>query len=154
MLQKVTELGVDEIVPLETRFSEIRIPQGKLDSRLERWRRIVREASKQSRRTSIPLILRPVKFNEFIFAERLHHLTRILLYEKATMHWSNACLPTERVLVCIGAEGGWHADEIETALGAGFGVFSLGPTILRAETAAVAALAIIQFGMQTRKTQG
>lgn len=149
ILQKATELGANEIMPLETRFSEIRIPRGRLESRMERWLRIVREASKQCRRLSIPQLHAPVQFQELLSLERPPSTSKLLFYEKAATPWSRTCSLTDRVLICTGPEGGWDATEIEAADAAGFRIFSLGPRILRAETAAIVSLAIIQFTAET-----
>ncbi len=145
LLQKATELGADEIVPLSTRFSQNRIPSGRLGARLERWERIVREASKQCRRLTVPHVREPMRFTKFLEASLPPPVSRLLLYEKAPACRSSSFVPAARVLVCTGPEGGWDVSEVEAAQQAGFQVFGLGPRILRAETAAIAALAIIQF---------
>ncbi len=151
MLQKATELGADEIIPLETRFSGIHIPGDKLDARLERWRRIVQEASKQCRRTAVPRILRPVPFADFLSTEHQPATSRLLFYEKAAVSWNSTFAPSPRVLLCTGPEGGWDEAEVESAGKAGYGIYSLGPRTLRAETAAIAALAIARFLMQAEE---
>jgi 16S rRNA (uracil1498-N3)-methyltransferase len=151
ILQKATELGIDEIMPLTTRFSEIRIAGGKLESRMERWRRIVREASKQCCRLSIPQINAPVRFEELLSLELPPSTSKLLFYEKAATAMSRTPTFTNRVLICIGPEGGWDAGEVGEAARAGFQIFSLGPRILRAETAAIATLAIIQFIIGTHR---
>jgi 16S rRNA (uracil1498-N3)-methyltransferase len=143
MLQKATELGVDEIVPLKTRLSEIRIPLEKIESRLERWNRIVQEASKQCRRYSVPTMRAPLDFSEFLEGEALSTSTKILFYEQAKDLWQPGDL-MDRIILCIGPEGGWEPYEIEQAAEAEFGIFGLGPWTLRAETAAIAAVSIVQ----------
>jgi 16S rRNA (uracil1498-N3)-methyltransferase len=145
MLQKATELGVDEIVPLNTRMSDLLLPAGKIASRLDRWDRIVKEASKQSRRFTAPQVHEPVKFSDFLSSESYSSYIRYLLYEKAQELWQpNADMHSNGIVLCIGPEGGWDAGEIEQARESGYNVFGLGPRILRAETAAIAALAIVQ----------
>ena len=151
ILQKATELGADEIIPVATQFSEIRIPRSKVEARLERWHRIVREASKQCRRLTIPQIHPPIQFQELLSLEQPPSTTRLLFYERAATSWSSACSLTDRVLICTGPEGGWEAGEVEEAGRAGFRILSLGSRILRAETAALAALAIIQFTTETQR---
>lgn len=151
ILQKATELGVEEIIPVATRFSEIRVPRSKVESRLQRWQRIVREASKQCRRLTIPQIHAPVQFQELLSLMQPPSTTKLLFYERAATSWSGACSLTDRVLICTGPEGGWDSGEVEEASHAGFGIFSLGPRILRAETAALAVLAVIQFIAETQK---
>jgi 16S rRNA (uracil1498-N3)-methyltransferase len=150
MLQKATELGTDEIIPLKTLLSEMRIPQEKIESRLERWNRIIREASKQCRRYSVPTIRPPLDFFEFLCLEEFSSYTRILFYEQATEPWQSSN-PTDQIILCVGPEGGWDPLEIERAREAGFGIFGLGPWTLRAETAAIAAVSIIQHQIALRK---
>jgi 16S rRNA (uracil1498-N3)-methyltransferase len=145
MLQKTTELGIEEVIPLKTRFSEIQIPEGKVDSRVERWTRIAHEASKQCGRFAVPRVRRPVSFQDLLGIEEFAGCTKFLFYEKAGIYWKPEQIPfTERIVLAIGPEGGWDRDEIEQAAGAGFQIFSLGPLVLRAETAAIAAVSIMQ----------
>ena len=145
ILQKATELGVHEIIPLKTRLSDIEIPGGKIALRLERWDRIVREASKQCRRFAAPRVHAPRAFPDFLSIEELSALPRFLFYEKATEPWHpDPGILSSRVVLCIGPEGGWDDSEIGQAKQAGYQIFNLGPWILRAETAAIAAVSIIQ----------
>jgi 16S rRNA (uracil1498-N3)-methyltransferase len=144
-LQKATELGVHEIIPLLTRLSDIRIPESKLDERLQRWERIIIEASKQSRRLVAPGLHRAMSFPDLLSWDKFATCTRILFYEKSTDFWSPEEIPgSGEIMLCIGPEGGWDDREIEQAKSSGIAVCSLGPWILRAETAAVAALSILQ----------
>jgi len=145
ILQKATELGADEIIPLKTRFSEIDIPPGKITPRLERWDRIVREATKQCRRLTAPRVHVPRAFPDFLASEEFSSFPKYLFYEKASEPWrlDSDGLP-HGVVLCIGPEGGWDNGEIERARDAGYRVSSLGPWTLRAETAAIAALSIVQ----------
>ncbi len=145
ILQKATELGVEEIIPLNTHFSEIRIPDNRLGFRMERWKRIVREASKQCRRLTIPQVRNPLPYSDFIGSSDFSAFTRLFLYEKAAGLWQYEGSFSDRIILCIGPEGGWDSKEIEQAKEAGYQIFSLGPWILRAETAAVAAIAVTQF---------
>jgi 16S rRNA (uracil1498-N3)-methyltransferase len=145
VLQKATELGIHEIVPLKTRFSEIEIPSGKVTLRLERWDRIIREASKQCRRSAAPRVHAPRTFADFLSAEDFSSCSRFLFCEKASEPWRpDQCALSERVVVFIGPEGGWDSGEVERAREAGCQILSLGPWVLRAETAAIAAVSIIQ----------
>jgi 16S rRNA (uracil1498-N3)-methyltransferase len=145
ILQKATELGVHEIIPLRTRFSDIQIPGDKITFRLERWDRITREASKQCRRFEAPRVHAPRSFPDFLATEELAACHKILFSEKAQEPWQiNPGILSDRVVLCIGPEGGWDDAEIEQARKAGCRILSLGPWILRAETAAIAALSILQ----------
>jgi len=145
ILQKATELGVHEIIPLKTRLSDTVIPGGKITLRLERWDRIVREASKQCRRLAAPRVHAPQAFSDLLAAEEFSACTRLLFYEKAPEPWlPDPGMLSDRVVLCIGPEGGWEDGEIEQARKAGYRIFNLGPWTLRAETAAIAAVSIIQ----------
>jgi 16S rRNA (uracil1498-N3)-methyltransferase len=154
ILQKATELGVHEIVPLKTRLSEIDIPSGKIALRLERWDRIVREAAKQSRRYSAPRVHAPKSFRDFLSNEELSSIPRLLFYEKAPELWRPdfGISGSDRMVLCIGPEGGWDTAEVEQAKQSGYVVFSLGPQTLRAETAAIAAVAIVQHQINILNT--
>ena len=145
ILQKATELGVQEIIPLKTRRSDIEIPEGRIAGRLQRWDRIVMEASKQCRRSSAPRIHEPQAFPDFLSMEEISSCARFMLYEKASDPWHpEPRRLLEGVVLCIGPEGGWEDGEVEQAKTAGWEIFSLGPWILRAETAAIVAVALLQ----------
>jgi 16S rRNA (uracil1498-N3)-methyltransferase len=145
MLQKATELGVDDIVPLNTRLSDRQIPDGKITQRLDRWDRIAKEASKQSRRFTAPTVHAPIQFSEFLAADEYAECIRNLFYEKAQERWRpDLDIPAKGIVLCIGPEGGWDESEIEQARNAGCKIFGLGPRILRAETASIVTLAILQ----------
>lgn len=144
-LQKATELGVEEFMPLMTRFCGVRIAESKLPDRLKRWQRIVREAAKQCGRSMVPKIRRPCEFAEFLAYDPYPEAAKFLFYERATRLWDEPSITSERMVLCIGPEGGWEPAEVEAAGMARYRVFSLGPRVLRTETAALAAVAILQF---------
>lgn len=145
MLQKATELGVEEFIPLRTRYSETSISAERLDKRMERWRRIVRESSKQCRRLSLPKIRQPEEFENFINSGSSREYPKLMLDEKAPVSWALQVPWSDRVCLCIGPEGGWDRAEVAGAQKAGYHVFSLGDRILRSETAAIASVSIVQF---------
>jgi 16S rRNA (uracil1498-N3)-methyltransferase len=152
ILQKATELGVQEIIPLKTRRSDIEIPEGRIAERLQRWDRIVMEASKQCRRSSAPRIDAPQAFSDFLSMEGISSCARFMLYEKASDPWCpDPRRLLEGVVLCIGPEGGWEGSEVEQARAAGWEIFNLGPWILRAETAALAAVSIVQHHIYSRQ---
>ena len=130
---------------MKTRRSDIEIPEGRIAGRLQRWDRIVMEASKQCRRSSAPRIHEPQAFPDFLSMEGISSCARFMLYEKASDPWCpDPRRLLEGVVLCIGPEGGWEDGEVEQAKAAGWEIFSLGPWILRAETAAIAAVSIVQ----------
>jgi 16S rRNA (uracil1498-N3)-methyltransferase len=147
MIEKATELGVERIIPVGAARSE----RGLLEAsrkRSERWVRIARESSQQSRRVRIPEILPAVLFEKSLAQEADQ---RYFLDEGAAPALLRVVLPivpAERpgcnlVAVLIGPEGGWTSSERQLAVSAGWQPASLGPQVLRAETAASAAIAIL-----------
>jgi 16S rRNA (uracil1498-N3)-methyltransferase len=143
LVEKATELGVERIVPFEAARTE----RGLLDAarkRLARWQKIAHEAGQQSRRLKAPEIAPAARFADALETAAGH---RFLLDETAAPALL-ALLPQERkasdtVAVLLGPEGGWTDAERQQALGANWRAASLGPQILRAETAGAAALAIL-----------
>lgn len=142
VVQKATELGVTKMTPLITRYADIHL-RDETDSakRVARWQRIALEAAKQSGRALVPEISLPVSFSSLpadgfcvMFSERggegLDSLT---------------AQPYARIITAlVGSEGGWSDEEIETAQARNFHVITLGGRILRAETAAITATALLQ----------
>ena len=144
-LEKATELGVDEILPLYTSRSENRVSGEKFSARFARWDRILKEASKQCRRLDVPRINVPLLYHGFLSSEGYSVQNKILFHEKSNEPWLCDRTETGRdTIICIGPEGGWTEDEIESAKNSGCSVVRLGTHVLRAETAAVAALSIFQ----------
>ena len=141
-IEKATELGVSRIVPLIARRTDSHLASA-AQKRVERWRRIAVQASEQSRRTASPELSDPIKLQEavslsaaakFVLSEVEQQVSlRQILTEHAT---------ASEVAVAIGPEGGWTHDELDLFQQKGWMPVSLGPTILRAETAAIAATAI------------
>jgi 16S rRNA (uracil1498-N3)-methyltransferase len=146
LLQKATELGVHAFVPLNTQLSDIRIPEGKIPARMERWSRIVQEAARQCRRNDTPLINKPLNFSSLLAAKEFCSYEKLLFSERASdAFWFDPALLSNPVILCIGPEGGWENSEIERAREADYRIYSLGRCILRSETAAIAALSIVQY---------
>ncbi len=149
VLEKATELGVAEIVPVIARRTEKHLAEA-AEKRAERWRRIVHEAAKQSRRSDVPLIHDPGPLIGRVKAEAIR--TRIVLAEQEQTTTLRALveeaaeaaseeMPT--LEIAIGPEGGWAPAEEALFDANGWKAASLGPRILRAETAAIAALAVV-----------
>jgi len=139
VIEKATELGVSGIVFFA---SERAIARGCSDRRA-RWLRVARSAAKQSQRNTIPEVSGPLQF-----AELLHRpeSLRLLFVEAPTAPPLRATSePPDGVLAAVGPPGGFTPAEVERAAGAGFRLVGLGPRILRAETAALAAVTLCQF---------
>jgi len=142
ILEKATELGVERIIPVRAERSEKGLEQAAL-KRMPRWQRIVREASEQSRRAKLPEIGDPVPLADALLVETPHRFALDETEAKPLL----SVLPAQRCLgdqvaLLIGPEGGWTDREREQ-FSSVWRAASLGPQILRAETAAIAALAVI-----------
>jgi len=142
MIEKTTELGVERLIPVEAERTEKGLAQA-AHKRLDRWHRIGQEASEQSRRARLPDIGLPVDLAEAIKAEADYHY---LLDEAADAPLLSVLPSTrqgDRVALLLGPEGGWTDREREAITRAGWVPVSLGEQILRAETTAIAAIAIV-----------
>jgi len=143
-IEKCTELGVARIVPLIARRTEAHLATAAA-KRLDRWRRIVLQAAEQSRRSVVPEISQPLKLRD---ASTLSGGMRILLSETEEQVMLKDVLRSGssngEIVIAFGPEGGWTEEELNTFSEAGWILASLGSTILRAETAAIAAMAIVQ----------
>ncbi len=148
-IEKATELGVAAVAPVVARRTEKHLAQG-AGKRVERWRRIAHEAAQQARRSGVPTIYGPVALATHVRAASA--ATRIVLAEQErtatlrraveeTIGAANEEMPT--LEIAIGPEGGWAPAEEALFDANGWRVASLGPRILRAETAAIAALAVV-----------
>lgn len=141
-IEKCTELGVTKITPLIARRTDSHLAHAAA-KRVERWQRIVQQAAEQSRRTAPPNIDPPIKLSAAI---QMTAGTRIVLSENERQLALNDALsthsPSEELLLACGPEGGWSEDELTLFSTGGWISASLGNTILRAETAAIAATAI------------
>jgi len=141
-IEKCTELNAIRIIPVIARRTEKHLAQA-ADKRVERWRRIAHEAAQQSRRVTPPEIIAPIKPVDALQSQAE---LRIVLSETESGATLSEILrandTTNSLALAIGPEGGWADDELEAFARAGWLSASLGETILRAETAAIAALAI------------
>ncbi len=154
ILQKGTELGAWRFLPLETRFTSVHIPQARLEARLERWQRIVREASRQCGRAWTPGIMPPLAFPSLLEASEYAGYARYMLHEKEHRRLLSLKAGfSDGVLLCVGPEGGWDESETQAAETAGFQMARIGSNTLRAETAAIAAVAVFQFLLENLQRQ-
>jgi 16S rRNA (uracil1498-N3)-methyltransferase len=142
-IEKCTELGVSRIVPLIARRTDSHLAAASA-KRVERWQRIARQASEQSRRVTPPEIAAPVKLAE---AQVLQAALRIVLAESEERTLLRDVVKPQPanadIVLAVGPEGGWTEDELQSFQQAGWISASLGNTILRAETAAIAATAVV-----------
>ncbi|WHZ22083.1 MAG: 16S rRNA (uracil(1498)-N(3))-methyltransferase [Nitrospira sp.] len=146
VLQKASELGVRTILPLVSQHGVVRPQASRLAAQLSRWQRIATEAAQQSEQWQPPLVLEPMDLRRFLTA--LPAACALILAERRkAISLSKVPLPTqptESLALIIGPEGGWAEEELSQALAQGCQQVSLGAHILRAETAAVTAVGIVQ----------
>ena len=152
IVEKATELGVRSIIPLITEYSQVRHTE-----KAERWRKIALSASQQSGRDRIPEILDPIGFLEYLTrisaplkgAEGERTLSGIIFSEEKEgsnfKEMLSGLRNIKNLVLLIGPEGGFSKKEVNSAVRYGFLEVSLGPRILRTETAPIAALSIIQY---------
>ncbi len=147
LVRPLTELGIDGWMPF---FAARSVPQpdrGKLDRRRARWEKIALEAVKQCRRGRIPRIA-PVDDLAAVLADDDGFDLKVIFWEAAPTAFrlpAAACRRPRRILLAVGPEGGFTDAEVAAARAAGFITTGLGPRILRAETAALAAVTLTQY---------
>lgn len=159
IIQKATELGVSSIVPLITRYGDVRLDDRQKTKRVERWRRISLEAMKQCGRRRLVEITMPQTLREFIAARETSSMNgavpeipqaHLLFNERGGMAITEALKGLSSrtaIIALIGPEGGWSEDELEASRDGGCRSVSLGPRILRTETASVVAITLIQHSL-------
>ncbi len=148
VIQKSTELGAEKIIPVMTERSVVKISAEKESGRIDRWRKIAKEAAEQSGRTMIPLI-EGIRDLDDVLARKDGFDGRILLWEMEKEMTLKKFLQNNRgiknLLVLIGPEGGFSRREAELAKKNGFVTVSIGSRILRTETASLAVLSMISY---------
>ena len=149
VIQKATELGGAEIVLFPTRYCVSRPDPKSLGKKLDRWQKIARSAAEQSRRGRIPAV-RAVDSYEAALAEAGRAELPILFYENERARTLKAALEgvcASTVSLMTGAEGGFSEEEIARAEAAGLRICTLGPRILRCETAPLAGLTAVMYAL-------
>jgi 16S rRNA (uracil1498-N3)-methyltransferase len=155
IIEKATELGAERFVPMIARRSEKHLAQAAA-ARVERWRRVTREAAKQSRRSDVPVVedVVPLKSAVHIRDARLSLLLAeqersLTLYAAMQSALQQPTMPKPAVNLAVGPEGGWTAEEEALFAAEGWQAVSLGPRILRAETAGISAMAVVAAMLAT-----
>jgi|RhiMetdeSRZDD1v2_1073273.scaffolds.fasta_scaffold08459_9 16S rRNA (uracil1498-N3)-methyltransferase len=149
ILQKVTELGISEIRLLAADRSVLKIPEGKIQAKLERWNKIVLGAAKQCRRSTLPHLHAPDKCAAI--CQSIEADLKMVLSEDETQSTLKTLLKRSSprsVAFCIGPEGGWTTPESEIFSHHGIQPVTLGPSILRTETAAIVTTAILKYELE------
>lgn len=147
IVQKTTELGISAIVPVEMDRCVVKLKDKDGQKKQERWQKIADEAAKQSKRSSIPTIALPIKLQRLEADFKAHDVV-IFLYElenTQSLKETLADLSGLNIGVIIGPEGGFSEDEAEYLEQVGCVSTTLGPRILRTETAGLACVSIIQY---------
>ena len=143
IVQKATELGVRTIVPVYSEFSVVRIDDDRLDRRVEHWRRIAQSACEQCGRHAPPKILVPAALNDAL-RELPPNVAKLALDPATEGRLAAAPRPANGIAVAVGPEGGFAPSDWRQLDAAGFARATLGPRVLRAETAAITACVIAQ----------
>jgi 16S rRNA (uracil1498-N3)-methyltransferase len=145
-LQKATELGVHAVQPVFTHRVGVKLAGKRLASRMDHWRAVVISSCEQSGRAMVPGIWSPMSFEQWLSCngDTESRTLRILLDPLARMGLTECIIPDGDVCMLVGPEGGMSPDEIDQARSAGVTAVSIGPRIMRTETAGPAAIAVLQ----------
>jgi 16S rRNA (uracil1498-N3)-methyltransferase len=142
VLQKATELGVTKITPLMTERTEVKLKGERADKKVEHWQQIIISACEQCQRNILPQLAEPMNYGDWV--EQCDAEFKFVLH-----HRDSKGLPqTDQagsIALLIGPEGGLDENEIEQALARQFAPLTLGPRVLRTETAPIAAISLVQY---------
>jgi len=141
-VQKAVELGVTRIVPLFTEFSNVRLEEDRARKRREHWEKIITGACEQSGRNRLPELYDAIPLEEWVRTESTS--LRLLMHPEGGQGLAGLTQNAGDITLLCGPEGGLSQKEIEYSLTCGYLQVSVGPRILRTETAAVAAIAVCQ----------
>jgi len=144
VVQKATELGVKRITPVITEYGVVKLDESRANKRRDHWQKIATSAVEQTGRVRLPLVDTPIPLKNWFGDKPKEVDTELILKPGATTTLVSVPSPETKVCVLIGPEGGFSDGEYEDAKIAGFKAVSLGPRILRTETAAIATLAVLQ----------
>ena len=153
VLQKATELNIDTIYLVSTTNCVAKYDDKKLQSKVSRWEKIMLEAAQQCGRNQLPTLVVGEKLSQVLEIE--NDALKLVAYENEEGHTIKPTLQSIHtnpnitdILICIGPEGGYQEKEINAIIESGGKSVSLGNTILRAETAAIGSLAMIQYELE------
>lgn len=147
IVQKAVELGIYSVIPFEATRSVVKYDRQKKEQRVTRWQKIAYEASKQCRRNIIPQI-KPINSLKEIINEIPSTAAVLVLYEGETMLGLKNILQStqqDNIYIIVGPEGGFTKEEIELCLVKDAKTVTIGPRILRTETAAIAAITAVMY---------
>ena len=148
IIQKCTEVGIAKIIPVLTERTVVKLDDGKKGKRHERWQKIAQEASKQCRRATVPQIGEICTWEEYL-TKVSNNEPVLVLWENETARGIKSYLQENnglnKLTIVIGPEGGLAQQEVDKLLAIGAQTVSLGPRILRTETAGLAALVMVLY---------
>ena len=144
VVQKATELGVKRITPVLTEYGVVKLDDTRAAKRRDHWEHIAVSACEQSGRTRVPLVDTPLPLRNWFGQKPAEVDAEVILKPGAPVALAGITAPTTKICLMIGPEGGFSGSEYEDAELAGFNAVSLGPRVLRTETAAAAALSVLQ----------
>ncbi len=149
VVQKAVELGVKRILPIESRNCVVRYDDKKKEARRQRWQRVADEAAKQCGRSALAEVFGIVELAEFLAGiDSSDDMELLFCYENEVQHSMKEYLrqsSARHICLLIGPEGGFNPEEAELVEKAGGASVTMGPRILRAETAALAAISAVQY---------
>ena len=145
LLQKATELGVTTISPLFSKFTDVKLPADKIEKKQYHWQQIVISACEQSGRTHIPIVNSPISLSQWLAQDKSEDKYVLHPYNAKPFVFDNTLKQTTKtVALLVGPEGGLSVEEVNDAHANQFKSVLLGPRILRAETAPLVAISILQ----------
>ena len=142
VIQKAVELGVTTITPLFTAHCVVRLDAERLGKKMAQWQAIAIAACEQSGRNQLPIIYQACSLDTYL--HQCQALTKLVLHPVTEQSWRDYTLTNSDIALLIGPEGGLSDEEVSQAQAAEFQPLCLGPRILRTETAAIAAISMIQ----------
>ena len=141
-IQKAVELGVTTIIPIISEFGNVKLTDNRTENKLSHWTKIIVGAAEQSGRNRLAELQSPITFNEWTNSEST--ATKLILHPGAEQTMSKINLQDDKLTLMIGAEGGFSDSEFQKALDNNYIPISLGPRILRTETAVVCSVSNAQ----------
>jgi 16S rRNA (uracil1498-N3)-methyltransferase len=144
VVQKATELGVKRITPVLSQYGVVKLDNARAEKKREHWQKIAASACEQSGRTRLPLIDTPISLKNWFGNKPASVDAELILAPGAATPLASITAPETKVCVLIGPEGGFSEAEYKDAAVSGFEAVSLGPRVLRTESAAIATLSVLQ----------
>jgi len=142
VMQKATELGVKQIIPMTSQNTVVRLNKSNLKNKMNHWKKIIISAAEQSGRVKVPAIIKPIPFNKELLNE---HKSPGSYFLDTTGDSGFSSKKISKATIVVGPEGGFTVDEKLIAIDAGYKIVKTGPRLLRTETAPIMAISILQY---------